>query len=117
MPPRHRRTGRRPHPDRAPRAAHPPPAAAQREERLRLAFDAEQRKLLDWRTRVALLVVIPLAASLLCGSQIPVPFACDVPREAWLAVLAAIFGGYLGLWLRMVLERRRFEREVRPSTS
>ena len=32
------------------------------------------------------------------------------PRDGWLLVWAALFGSFLGLTIRLVLERRRFER-------
>jgi hypothetical protein len=34
-----------------------------------------------------------------------------VPTEWWLAIFAALFGSYLGITLRLFLDRRRFVRE------
>lgn len=94
-----------------------PDRPAGQQDRRRAEFEASQRRIASRRARIGLLVLVPLAVSLLCGSQIPVPFACDVPREIWLAAYAAIVGAYVGTWIRQILERRRFEREVRASTS
>lgn len=57
------------------------------------------------RTFVGLLGFFPLAASLFCVGPL-----CEVPREIWLGIWAAVFGTFLGLTIRMWRERRAFER-------
>ncbi len=57
------------------------------------------------RSVVGLLGFIPLLASLFCAGIL-----CDVPREIYLGIWAAVFGTFLGLTVRMWRERRAFER-------
>ena len=100
---RRRRRGREP---AAPRRARTPKDAAEvrRSEWARL-----DRRLRRQRTFVGILGVVPLLGSIGCSSGIAAVF-CAVPREWYLAVWAAIFGSFLGLTIRLILERRRFER-------
>jgi hypothetical protein len=79
-------------------------------EKRRLAFYAGQRKIARRRTVIGILGFIPLLASLGCGLGAPFDALCFVPREWWLLVWAAAFGSFLGLTIRLILERRRFER-------
>ena len=79
-------------------------------EKRRAVFMAQQRKLAKRRTVIGVLGFIPLAASLGCGTGTPLDVACVVPREVWLLIWAALFGSFLGLTIRLILERRRFER-------
>ncbi len=80
-------------------------------ERRRAAFEQSQRRLSRRRTVVGALGFIPLAATLLpCGAGGPIDLLCAVPREAWLLAWAAVFGSFLGLTIRLILERRRFAR-------
>lgn len=53
---------------------------------------------------------IPLLASLVCGTGTPFDVLCVLPSSWWLLIWAALFGSFLGLTIRLVLERRRFER-------
>lgn len=91
--------------------AHPrPPQAPERkaEVRRRAAFEARMARVRRIRTVVGLAGFVPLGASLLCaGGDLPI---CAVPREAYLAIWAAIFGIFLGLTIRLWRERRQFER-------
>ncbi len=81
------------------------------EERRRAAFAASQRRLTRRRTVVGALGFIPLAATLVpCGAAGPLDLLCAVPREWWLVIWAAAFGSFLGLTIRLILERRRFTR-------
>jgi len=57
------------------------------------------------RTVIGFFGFIPLVASVFCFGPL-----CDVPREVYLGVWAAIFGIFLGLTVRMWRERRAFER-------
>lgn len=83
------------------------------EEKRRADFAAGQRKLARRRTFVGLLGFVPLGASLVCGTGTPLDALCVVPREAWLLIWAALFGSFLGLTIRLVLERRKFEKAAR----
>jgi len=80
------------------------------DERRRAKY-AEDRKRLERRRRIiGLLALIPLgawAAQLPFG---PLDFIGVPPRDGWLLVWAALFGSFLGLTIRLILERRRFER-------
>lgn len=115
---RHPRDRRATHPERPARPAHGERRAAKDAERRLAEFLAGQARIAKRRNVVALLALPILLLTLGCGSlPIPIPFACDLPREALLLVFSAIFGGYLGMTIRMFLDRRRYAREVRPSTS
>ena len=72
-----------------------------------------QRKLGRRRTWVGLLGFIPLAVSLGCGSAIDLGPFCTIPSNWWLLIWAGLFGSFLGLTIRLVLERRRFEKGQR----
>ena len=78
------------------------------EEKRRAAFEAQRRSLSRRRTFLGALAFIPLIGTLGCG--VGVDFLCVVPREWWLAIWAALFGSFLGITIRLVIERRRFER-------
>jgi len=72
---------------------------------------AEDRKRLERRRTIAgMLAVIPLAAWALPLPFGPLDFLGVPPRDGWLLVWAALFGSFLGLTIRLVLERRKFER-------
>lgn len=79
-------------------------------ERRRAAFAERQRTLGRRRTVVGVLGFVPLLASLGCGSGTPLDALCVLPRDVWLLIWAALFGSFLGITIRLILERRRFER-------
>ena len=79
-------------------------------EKQRVAFYAGQKRLAGRRTFIGILGFVPLGASLGCGLGPPFDALCVVPRELWLLVWAALFGSFLGLTIRLIRERRRFER-------
>ncbi len=79
-------------------------------EKRRAEFQASQQRLGRRRNFVGLLGVIPLGASLACGTGTPLDVFCAVPRDIWLLIWAAIFGSFLGLTIRLILERRKFIR-------
>jgi hypothetical protein len=80
-------------------------------EKRRAAFLESQQRLTRRRNVVGLLGFVPLAASLAsCGTGTPLDLLCAVPREWWLLIWGALFGSFLGITIRLVLERRRFER-------
>jgi hypothetical protein len=93
------------------RAEHPEPKRVVKAEERRKAKYFEDRKRLGRRRNVVgFLGLIPLAAW-----AVPLPFGpldfIGVPaRDGWLLVWAALFGSFLGLTIRLVLERRKFER-------
>lgn len=79
-------------------------------EKRRAAFAAQQRRLGRRRTTIGALGFVPLVASLGCGAGTFLDVLCVVPREVWLLIWAALFGSFLGLTIRLIRERRRFER-------
>lgn len=111
--PRDRRAA---HPERPARPPHGERRAARDAERRRAEFLAGQARIARRRNIAALLALPILLLTLACGT-LPIPIACDIPREALLLAFSAIFGGYLGMTIRLFLDRRRYGREVRPSTS
>lgn len=113
---RHPRDRRATHPERPSRPPHGERRAAKDAERRHAEFLAGQARIAKRRNVVALLALPILLLTLACGS-LPIPLACDLPREALPLAFSAVFGGYLGMTIRMFLDRRRYAREVRPSTS
>jgi anti-sigma factor RsiW len=91
---------------------HRPAAPERREKRAvekrRESFENEQRSLRRRRNVVGALMVLPLVGITVCGAGF-LP-ACGIPTEWWLAIAAALFGSYLGITIRLFLERRRFLR-------
>jgi hypothetical protein len=80
-------------------------------EERRIAKYSEDRKRLERRRNViGLLGLIPLAAWALQAPVGPLDFIGIPARDGWLLIWAALFGSFLGLTIRLVLERRRFER-------
>ena len=113
MPARRKRVrGTRHTPVEGRRASHPAPrqTKAERTEVLRretyLATTTRLRRL-----RVGILVAgfIPIAGIIGCGT-LGFVVACAVPRDWYFALWAAVVGSIVGLTIRLVLERRRFER-------
>ena len=80
------------------------------EEKRRAAFEAEQRTLGRRRFFIGFLGFVPLLG--MTGCQSGLSFLCAVPAEWWLAIWAALFGSYLGITIRLILKRRRFERSA-----
>jgi len=105
---RRRRRERRGDADHRP--AKPEKREKRSDEKRREAFEADQLSLRRRRRFIGALAFIPLLGTLGCGVGIaPV---CAVPQEWWFAIFAAVFGSYLGINLRLFLERRKFQREV-----
>ncbi len=92
------------------RPAKPERAEKRSDDKRRATFEAEQASLRRRRRFVGALAFIPLLGTFGCGVGI-LPL-CQVPGEWWWAAFAAIFGSYLGINLRLFLERRRFQRGV-----
>ena len=104
---RRRRRERRERPEQ--RAQRPDKRETRGDEKRREAFEAERVSLVKRRRFVGALAFLPLIGNLGCGFGITP--ACAVPTEWWLAIFAALFGSYLGITLRLFLDRRRFVRE------
>lgn len=104
-----RRRRRRERRDGATRVARPERRTHSEDQR-RATFAAKQLSLRRRRTIIGALGFIPLAGALGCSSGLEL--LCAVPREAWLAIWAALFGSFLGITIRLFLERRRFLREA-----
>ena len=83
-------------------------------EKRRLAFAESQRTLMRRRTVIGLLGValgiVPFVVTFACPTGTPIDLLCAVPVNVWLLIWAASFGSFLGLTIRLILERRRFER-------
>ena len=69
-------------------------------------YKLSEARLKRYRTVVGFLGVVPLAGSLAC--DIGLATFC-VPWSWYIAVWAAVFGAFVGLTIRLVRERRRFE--------
>jgi hypothetical protein len=98
--------------DRRDAADHRPAKPEKREKRSedkrREAFESDQESLRRRRRFVGALAFLPLLGMLGCGvGFLPL---CQIPGEWWWAGFAAIFGSYLGINLRLFLERRKFRR-------
>ena len=94
---------------RAP-AAESPKRGDKTDERRRTKYAQDRKRLERRRTIVGLLALLPLAA---WAGQLPfspLDFIGLPARDGWLLIWAALFGSFLGLTIRLILERRRFER-------
>jgi hypothetical protein len=87
-----------------------PKRAVKEEERRRTKYAEDRKRLERRRTIAGMLAVIPLAAWALQLPFGPLDFLGVPARDGWLLVWAALFGSFLGLTIRLVLERRKFER-------
>lgn len=76
----------------------------------RAEFIASHRRLVRRRNVIGLLAFVPLTLALGCGAGAPLDLLCALPRDVLLLVWAGLFGSFLGLTIRLILERRRFER-------
>ena len=55
--------------------------------------------------------LLALALTLGCGTGTPLDaLLCAIPRDVLLLAWAALFGSFLGLTIRLIRERRKFER-------
>ncbi len=92
------------------RSSTKPKRAERKAVDVRAAFEADQTKIKRRRTIFGMLGFIPLALSLGCGTGTPLDALCVIPRDILLLLWAALFGSFLGLTIRLILERRKFER-------
>jgi hypothetical protein len=91
-------------------AAERPPRVDKAEERRRAKYAEDRKRLERRRMVIGTLGFIPLAAWALQVPFGPLDFLGIPPRDGWLLIWAALFGSFLGLTIRLVLERRRFKR-------
>jgi len=77
-----------------------------RRERDLAEHTARETRLKRTRTVVGFLGLVPLIGSVACDGGLP--FLC-VPWSWYMAGWAAVFGAFVGLSIRLVRERRRFE--------
>ncbi len=71
-----------------------------------LEYRAREQRLKRMRTTVGFLGLIPFAGSLACDAG---AILFCVPWSWYMAIWAAVFGAFVGLSIRLVRERRRFE--------
>jgi hypothetical protein len=90
--------------------AEAPKRVVKAEERRRAKYADDRKRLERRRTIAGLLAIIPLGAWALQLPFGPLDFIGVSPRDGWLLIWAALFGSFLGLTIRLVLERRKFER-------
>jgi hypothetical protein len=88
---------------------------ARAEEKRRADFETQQRSLTRRQRIIGLLGFVPLAGALGCNAG--VQLFCAVPREWLLAIWAALFGSFLGISIRIVLDRRKFRRGAQSGRS
>ena len=81
---------------------------ARAEGKRRADYEAQQRSLVRRQRLIGALGFIPLIGALGCNAGVDV--LCAVPREWLLAIWAALFGSFLGITIRIVLERRKYNR-------
>jgi hypothetical protein len=79
-------------------------------EKRRLAFLAGQRRLQRRRAFLGFLGFLPLVGWVGCGSGTPLDALCFISRDVWILVWAALFGSFLGITIRLILERRKFQK-------
>jgi hypothetical protein len=87
-----------------------PKRADKADERRRAKYAEDRKRLVRRRTIIGLLAFIPLAAWALRLPFSPLEFIGVPAQSGWLLIWAALFGSFLGLTIRLILERRRFER-------
>jgi hypothetical protein len=81
---------------------------ARAEEKRRADYETQRQKLVRRQRFVGALGFVPLVGALGCNAG--VELFCVVPREWLLAIWAALFGSFLGITIRLVLERRKYQR-------
>ncbi len=72
------------------------------------AHAATLARIKKWRRVALFLGLVPFAGLTAC--DVGLAFAC-IQREIYLGLWAAIVGAVVGLSIRLVLERRRFQQE------
>ena len=87
--------------------------ALPRAERALVEHRAREARLKRFRTIVGFLGLVPLAGSLACDGGL---LLFCVPWSWYMALWAAVFGAFVGLSIRLVRERRRFEAQQPRAT-
>ena len=80
--------------------------AASRVKKEIAAYRLRETRLKRSRTVVGFLGLVPLIGSLACDGGV---LLFCVPWSWYMAVWAAVFGAFVGLSIRLIRERRRFE--------
>lgn len=88
----------------------PKPGRPRKRAQREALFAARMRRLGRLRTIVGMLGFIPLTATLACTMTTgALPF-CAIPRDWYLLMWAGVFGTFVGLTIRQIRERRRYQR-------
>jgi hypothetical protein len=87
--------------------------ALPRQQRALAEYRATEQRLKRTRTVVAFVGLVPLAGSLACDGG--VALTC-VPWSWYMGLWAAVFGAFVGLTIRLIRERRRFEAQQQRAT-
>jgi hypothetical protein len=82
-------------------------------EKRRVDYEARRRRLERQRNVIGFLGIVPLVFSVGCGTGTPFDMLCFLPRDVWMFVWAALLGSFIGLTIRLILERRRFQKVER----
>lgn len=88
-----------------------PHAKDKKRERALAQHNATLARIKKWRSIGLFLGLVPFAGLTAC--DVGLAFAC-IQREIYLGMWAAIVGAVVGLSIRLVLERRRFQQESHP---
>ena len=80
------------------------------EQKRRAEYEEGRRRLERRRAVIGVLSLFPLAAPYIGIPFGPLDFLGVPSSEGWFLVWGACFGSFLGLTIRLVLERRRFQR-------
>lgn len=84
-------------------------SAERKRDRLVAAHNATIARIKTWRRVALFLGLVPFVGLTAC--DIGLALAC-IQREIYLGIWAAIVGAVVGLSIRLVLERRRFQQET-----
>jgi len=82
-------------------------------EKRRVDYAQRRVRLQRQRNVIGFLGLVPLVFSLGCGTGTAFDALCFLPRDIWLFVWAALLGSFIGLTIRLILERRRFQKVER----
>ena len=88
-----------------------PRSRDKKRDRLLAEHAGTMARIKKWRSVALLVGLVPFAGVTAC--DIGLAFAC-IQREVYLGMWAAIVGAVVGLSIRLVLERRRFQQRTHP---
>ena len=77
-----------------------------RRDRELVEYHAREQRLKRMRTTVGFLGLIPFVGQIACDAGV---LLFCVPWSWYMAIWAGVFGAFVGLSIRLVRERRRFE--------